>query len=97
MEDPNRCPKCGHKAVRVRRVNPKGRELGSAFIWLFFGVSVLILISSFFGSYGTAGNHLTFALPGIVLVLVAFFYLFLFSRMPKRFRCDNSHTWDWPQ
>ena len=58
MEDPKRCPKCGHNAVRVRRVNPKGRELGSGFIWLFFGVSVLILISSFFGSYGTSGNHL---------------------------------------
>ncbi len=28
MEDPKRCPKCGHNAVRVRRVNPKGRELG---------------------------------------------------------------------
>jgi len=97
MEEPNRCPKCGHKAVRVRRVNPKGRELGSGFIWLFFGLSVLILISSFFGSYGTSGNHLVYALPGIILVLVAIFYLFLFSRMPKRFTCDNAHTWDLPQ
>jgi hypothetical protein len=97
MEDPKRCPKCGHNAVRVKRVNPKGRELGSGFIWLFFGLSVLILISSFFGSYGSSGNHLVFALPGLVLVLVAIFYLFLFSRMPKRFRCDNSHTWEWPQ
>jgi hypothetical protein len=97
MEDPKRCPKCGHNAVRVKRVNPKGRELGSGFIWLFFGLSVLILISSFFGSYGSSGNHLVFALPGFILVLVAIFYLFLFSRMPKRFRCDNSHTWEWPQ
>ena len=71
MEDPKRCPKCGHNAVRVRRVNPKGRELGSGFIWLFFGVSVLILIGSFFGSYGDSGSHLPSAIPGIVLVLVA--------------------------
>ena len=97
MEDPKRCPKCGHDAVRVRRLNPKGREIATWPIWLFFGVSVLILISSFFGSYGTSGNQFAFALPGIVLVSVAIFYLYLFSRMPKRFRCDNSHTWDWPQ
>ena len=97
MEDPKRCPKCGHNAVRVKRVNPKGRELGSGFIWLFFGVSLLILIGSFFGSYGDSGSHFAFALPGIVLVLVACFYLFLFSRMPKRYRCDKSHTWDWPR
>ena len=24
MEDSKRCPKCGHNAVRVRHVNPKG-------------------------------------------------------------------------
>ncbi len=96
MEDPKRCPKCGHNAVRVRRVNPKGRELGSSFIWLFFGLSLLIFISSFFGIYGASGNRLVTAIPGLVLVLVAIFYLFLFSRMPKRFRCDNAHTWDLP-
>ena len=45
MEDPKRCPKCGHNAVRVRRVNPKGREITSWPIWLFFGVSVLILMA----------------------------------------------------
>jgi hypothetical protein len=96
MEDPKQCPKCGHKAVRVRYVNPKGREITSWPIWLFFAVSVLILMGSFFGSYGDAGNHLVTAIPGIILVLIAAFYLFLFSRMPKRFRCDNAHTWDWP-
>lgn len=97
MEDPKKCPKCGHNAVRVRRVNPQGRELGSVFIWLFFAVSLLIFISSFFGLYGTSGNHLVTALPGIILLLVAIFYLYIFSRMPKRFRCDNAHSWDWPQ
>ncbi len=96
MEDQKRCPKCGHNAVRVRHVNPRGKELSSWPIWLFFGVSILILASSFFGSYGSSGN-LVFALPGFILVLVAIFYLFLLSRMPKRFRCDNSHTWDWPR
>jgi hypothetical protein len=96
MENPKRCPKCGHDAVRVRHVNPRGVELSSWPIWLFFGVSILILIGSFFGTYGTSGNHLLYALPGIVLVLVAIFYLFLFSRMPKRYRCDYSHTWDLP-
>jgi hypothetical protein len=99
MEDPKRCPKCGHNAVRVRRVNLKGNEIGLAPLiagWIFFGLSVLILIGSFFGSYGNASNHLVSAIPGIILVLVAVFYLFLFSRMRKRFRCDNAHTWDWP-
>jgi hypothetical protein len=97
MEDPKLCPKCGHNAVSIRHVNPRGRELRSWAIWLFFGVSVFILISSFFGLYGYSGNHLVTALPGLVLVLIAVFYLFLFSRMPKRFRCDNSHTWERPQ
>lgn len=97
MEDPKRCPKCGHNSVRVRRVNPRGRELSTWPIWLFFGLSVLILISSFFGSYGSSGNHLVFALPGLVLVLVAIFYLFLFSRMTKRYTCDNKHTWELSQ
>ena len=63
MEDPKLCPECGHNAVRVRRVNPKGIELRSWALWLFFGVSVLILIGSFFGTYGTSGTvsytHLT--------------------------------------
>ncbi len=97
MEDSKQCPKCGHNAVRVRRVNPKGREITSWAIWLFFGVSVLILITSFFGSYGTSDDHLRYAIPGLILVMIAVFFLFLFSRMPKRYRCDNSHTWDWPQ
>lgn len=97
MEDPKRCPKCGHSAVRTRRVNPKGRELRSGFIWLFLALSIVILIASFFGSYGSTGNPLVTALPGIVLVLIAVFYLFLFSKMPKRYSCDNAHTWDWPQ
>ena len=100
MEDPKRCPKCGHNAVRVRRVNLKGNEIGLGPLiagWIFFGVSVVILISSFFGLYGTSGNHLVTAIPGLVLVLVAVFYLYLFSRMPKRYRCDNAHTWEWPQ
>lgn len=97
MEDPKLCPKCGHNAVRIVHVNPKGRELRSWAVWLFFGVSMLILISSFFGSYGNTGNHLVYALPGLILVLVAIFYLFLFFRLPKRFRCDNAHTWEWPQ
>lgn len=97
MVDPKMCPKCGHNAVRIVRVNPRGKELRSGFIWLFFGLSVLILISSFFGSYGTSGNHLVYALPGLILVLVAVFYLILFFRLPKRFRCDNSHTWEWPR
>ncbi len=96
MKDPKRCPKCGHKAVRVRRVNPKGRELGSFAIWLFFALCVVILIASFFGLYGSSTNHLLTTLPGVVLVLVAIFYLYLFSRMPKRYRCDKAHTWDWP-
>jgi len=100
MEDPKRCPKCGHNAVRVRRMNLKGNEIGLVPLiagWIFFGLSVLILIGSFFGSYGTSGNRLVTAIPGIILILIAVFYLFLFSRMPKRFRCDNAHTWDWPQ
>ena len=96
MEDPKLCPKCGHNAVRTVRLNPRGKEVRVGFIWLFFGLSVLILISSFFGSYGVSGNHLLYALPGIILLLVAIFYLFLFSRLPRRFRCDNSHTWEWP-
>jgi hypothetical protein len=99
MEDPKRCPKCGHKAECVRRVNPKGNELGLGPIiagWILFVLSVVILISSFFGLYGTGGNQLLYALPGIILVLVAVFYLYLFSRMPKRYRCDNAHTWDSP-
>ena len=97
MEDPKLCPECGHNAVRIRRVNPKGIELRSWALWLFFGVSVLILIGSFFGTYGTSGNYLVTAIPGIILVLIAVFFIYLFSRMPKRFRCDNSHSWDWPQ
>jgi hypothetical protein len=94
MEDPKRCPKCGHSAVRVRHVNPRGIEIKTWPIWLFLGVSVLIFAGSFFGSYGTSGNQLVLALPGLILVLVAIFYLYLFSRMPRRYRCDNSHTWE---
>ena len=96
MEDPKQCPECGHNAVRVRHVNPKGIEIRSWAIWLFFALSIVILIGSFFGSYGTSGNHLITAIPGIILVLVAIFFLFVFSRMPKRYRCDNAHTWDLP-
>jgi hypothetical protein len=99
MEDPKRCPKCGHNAMQVRRVNLKGNEIGVIpliAVWIFFVISVLLLISSFFGSYGTSGNHLLYALPGVILVLVAVFCLYLFSRMPKRFRCDKAHTWDYP-
>jgi hypothetical protein len=96
MEDPKRCPKCGHNAVRFRRVNPRGIEIRSWPIWLFFGVSVLILIGSFFGTYGTGRSQFIYAIPGLILVLVAIFYIYLFSRMPKRYTCDNAHTWDLP-
>ncbi len=97
MEDPKQCPECGHNAVRVKRVNPNGRELGSFAIWLFFGLSIVIFFASFFGLYGPYANRLLTAIPGIILVLIATFFLFLFSKMPKRYRCDNAHTWDWPQ
>ncbi|SRR6266702_7157197 len=96
MEDPKLCPTCGRNAVRVVHVNPRGRELRSGFFWLFFGLSLVILIASFFGSYGNSGNHLVTALPGLILVFISVFYLFLLTRMPKRFRCENAHTWEGP-
>ena len=67
MEDPKRCPKCGHKAVRVRYVNPKGREITSWPIWLFFGVSVLILIGLILRIVWHSGNHLIMLFLAIVL------------------------------
>jgi hypothetical protein len=97
MEDPKQCPYCGHDAVRVVHVNAQGRELRFGFFWVFFGLSLLILIGSFFGSYGNSGNHLVSALPGIILVVISVLYMILIARMPRRFRCENAHTWEQPQ
>ena len=96
MKDPKLCPYCGRDAVRSVHVNAQGRELRFGFFWVFFGFSLLILIGSFFGSYGNSGNHLVFALPGIILVVTSVFCMILVSRMPRRFRCENAHTWELP-
>jgi hypothetical protein len=94
MEVPKQCPYCGGNAVRIVHVNPRGRELKFGIFWVFFGFSLLILIGSFFGSYGSSGNQLVLALPGLILVATSVFFLILVARMPKRFRCENSHTWE---
>jgi hypothetical protein len=94
MEDPKLCPRCGGSAIRVVHVNPRGREIRFGIFWVFFGFSLLILIGSFFGSYGNSGNYLVAALPGLILVTTSVFFLILVARMPRRFKCGNSHTWE---
>ena|SRR5947209_4474731 len=97
MVDQRRCRRCGHNAVRVVHVNARGREFTLGMYWLILGVSLFLLIGSFFGLYGTSQNHLVLALPGLILVTVSVLCLVLVARMPKKFQCDNAHTWQWPQ
>lgn len=97
MEEPKRCRYCGGYAVRVVRVNSKGRELRFGMYWFILGFSMFLLIGSFFGLYGNAQNHLVLALPGLILVMVSVLCLILVARMPRKFQCKNSHTWQWPQ
>ena len=94
MNVPQQCRYCGSKTVRIVRVNSKGREVTFTAFWIFLGFSMLILISSFFGAYGNSGNHLVLALPGLILVLTSALCLLLVARMPKKFRCENSHMWE---
>jgi hypothetical protein len=94
MQIPKKCGYCESKAVRIVRVNSKGREVTFTVFWVFLGFSMLILISSFFGAYGNSSNHLVLALPGLILVLTSVFCLLLVARMPKKFKCENSHTWE---
>ena len=93
-KDLERCRICGRPAVRVVHVNPRGRELTPGMGWVVLGVSLFLLVGSFFGLYGPSQNHLLLALPGLILVAVAVLSLLLVARMPKRFRCENAHTWE---
>ena len=93
MQVPEQCRYCGSKAVRIVRVNSRGREVTFIPFWVFLGLSVLILISSFFETYGNSSNHLLTAIPGLILVLTSVFCLMLVARMPKKFKCNNSHVW----
>lgn len=97
MTDQRQCSRCGHYAVRIVHVNARGRELRLGMYWFILAVSLFLLIGSFFGLYGTSQNHLALALPGLVLVAVSVLCLVLVARMPKKFQCDNAHTWQWPQ
>jgi hypothetical protein len=92
--DSQRCRTCGRPAVRVVRVNARGRELSPGMYWVALAVSLFLLIGSFFGLYGPGNNHLVLALPGLILVAVSLACLILVFRMPKRFRCENAHTWE---
>lgn len=93
MEDPRRCRTCGRYAVRVVRVNSRGKELRFGMYWVILGVSLFLLVGSFLGLYGPSQNHLLLALPGLILVAVSVLSLILVSRMPKKFQCENAHTW----
>ena len=93
MGDQRRCRRCGGEAIRVVRVNAKGREFRLGMYWFVLGVSMFLLIGSFFGLYGPSRNHLLLALPGFILVVVSVLCLILVARMPKRFQCENAHTW----
>ncbi|HEY0752806.1 MAG TPA: hypothetical protein VGD98_02410 [Ktedonobacteraceae bacterium] len=93
MIDQRQCRRCGGEAIRVVHVNPRGKELRLTPYWVTLGVSMILLIGSFFGIYGSAENHLVLALPGLVLVVVSIGWLILVARMPKRFRCKNAHSW----
>ena len=93
MKDSNRCRTCGSPAIRVVHVNARGRELTLGMYWVALGVSLFLLIGSFFGLYGPSQNHFALALPGLILVLVSVLCLVLVARMPKKFRCENAHTW----
>jgi hypothetical protein len=94
MQAPEHCRYCESKEIRIVRVNPRGREVTFIPFWVFLGLSLLILISSFFGTYGNSSNHLITAIPGLILVLTAVFCLLLVARMPKKFKCNNSHVWE---
>jgi len=93
MQVPKKCRYCGSKEIRIVRVNPRGREATFTPFWVFLGFSLLILIASFLGAYGS-GNHLVSAVPGLILVLTSVFCLFLVARMPKKFKCKNAHIWE---
>lgn len=93
MQVPKKCRYCGSKEIRIVRVNPRGREVTLTPFWVFLGFSLLILISSFFGSYGS-GNHLLTAIPGLILVLTSVLCFLFVARMPKKFKCKNSHLWE---
>jgi hypothetical protein len=93
MGDQRRCSRCGREAIRVAHVNSKGKEFRLGMYWVVLGVSLFLLIGSFFGLYGPGQNHLVLALPGLLLVLISVLCLVLVARMPKRFQCENAHTW----
>lgn len=92
--DPKRCRTCGRPAVRVVRMNARGRTVTPGMYWVVLGVSLFLLIGSFFGLYGSGNNHFVLALPGLVLVAVSVLCLVLVFRMPRRFQCENAHTWE---
>ena len=75
------------------RVNSRGREVALVPFLVFLGLSLLILVGSFLGAYGSS-NHLVSAVPGLILVLTSGFCLFFVARMPKKFKCKNSHVWE---
>ena len=93
MQVPNQCRYCESKKIKMVRVNARGREVTFIPFWIFLGCSILILIASFFGAYGS-GNHLLSAVPGLILVLTSILCLFFVARMPKKFKCANSHIWE---
>jgi len=93
MQVPKKCRYCGSKTIKTVRVNAKGREVTFTPFWVFLCFSILILIASFLGAYGS-GNHLVTAVPGLILILTAVLCLLFVARMPKKFKCANSHIWE---
>ena len=93
MQVPKKCRYCGSKEIRFVRVNSRGREVALMPFLVFLGLSLLILVGSFLGTYGS-GNHLVTAVPGLILVLTAILCLLFIARMPKKFKCANSHIWE---